>query len=235
MGEGERLDPQVRQAGEVEAERVAAVDSRAHRATVVEQVEAPIGVLLEAEAGGPLCDGEGRGGEVGEVRRLEHEPGPALAGGDAGPTGLVTGPVERRHPPRAGKIGLGGRRRGLAPGKLGEEVGRKGATFLTPKGRRGRPLPTAALFVVVVDGLRIATLRITLTHGLDLHVSARARQSGQPLPQRMVPRPVTRNPGSSEELEPALHFPAPSPRRPNGSYELCTGQLPLDARASGAR
>jgi hypothetical protein len=70
VGEGEGLDAKVGEAAHVEGEGVALVGRGADGPAMVEEVEAPGGVFLEAEGPcrvRPSGDGEGGRGEVGEV------------------------------------------------------------------------------------------------------------------------------------------------------------------------
>ena len=85
------------------------------------EVEGAGGVPQELEAGGAVGEGEAGGGEEGDVRLPEAEPGRPLAGGDEPPAG-VAGAVQHAHPPGPGVVGLGRGGRGLAPGEGLEEV-----------------------------------------------------------------------------------------------------------------
>jgi len=124
LREGLGLDAEVGEGGEDEGELIALPGGLADGVAVVEEMEGALGVPEELEPGGPVGEGEAGGGEVSEVGLPEAEStreGRRLAGGDAGPAG-VAGAVEPGHPPGAGIVGLGGGRRGVAPGEGVEEV-----------------------------------------------------------------------------------------------------------------
>ena len=120
VGEGERLDPEDGQAGELERERVAPLRDQAgrgaHRPAVPEEMEPAFGVLLEPKAGRPLGDREGGRREVGEVRARARAAARARRR-RCSPTGARRRFCRAPSPARAGKVGLGRRRRRIAPGR----------------------------------------------------------------------------------------------------------------------
>jgi hypothetical protein len=124
VGEGLGACAEVRQAGEVGGEaRVLQLrgGGGSDRFAVVHEVGAVVGAALEAEAVRALRQGQGCGGEVGEVGYFEGEAGGAFAEAVDGPEWRAVA-VEARDAPGAGEVAAGDRRLGVALEKGFEEA-----------------------------------------------------------------------------------------------------------------